>query len=50
MGIESNPDSLVHHNAQFVTYWGLSLALRKDHYNDFMKTKFGTKMLKEAVF
>lgn len=50
MGIESNHDSLVNHNAKFVTYWGLGLALRKDHYNDFMKTKFGTTMLKEAVF
>ena len=38
------------HNAKFVTYWGLGLALRKDDYNDFMKTKFGTTMLKEAVF
>lgn len=50
MGIESNHDSLVHHNAKFVTYWGLDLALRKDHYNDFMKTEFGTTMLKDAVF
>lgn len=50
MGIESNYDSLVHHNAKSVTHWGLGLALRKDDYNDFMKTKFGTTMLKEAVF
>lgn len=43
MGIESNHDSIVHHNA-------VCDLLRKDHYTDFMKTKFGITMLKGTVF